>query len=110
MTHFKDWSGIIALEGDSGSEYISAMVSPDTEGKFIANNDSSAECDVAESFDCVETFIDSNFQVIPFTEENIWVTKVFNDENAATIKGTRYFKKTSLVSPNGWDLIEEKSF
>jgi hypothetical protein len=77
---------------------------------MIPNNDSSANCDIKESFKCIEEYIDSNFEFVPFSEENIWVTNVSNDEAGATIMGTRYFKKTTLVSPNGWELFEERSF
>lgn len=77
---------------------------------MIPNNDSSANCAIEESFKCIEEYIDSGFEFIPFTEENIWITETSNDESGATIMGTRYFKKTTLVSPNGWELFEEKSF
>lgn len=110
VDHFGDWSGIIALEGDKGSEYISAIIHNESYGQLVANNDSSAECDIEDSFECVRRYIDSNFEDIPFNEENIWVTKTSNDETRATIMGTRFFKKTTLVSPNGWALLEERSF
>jgi hypothetical protein len=110
MLHFEDWSAILAFEGDLGSEYVSAIIHSDTNGQMIVNNDSSAECKIEESFECVDKYIGSDFEIVPFTEENIWVTNVSNDEIGATLMATRYFKKTTLASPNGWELFEERKF
>ena len=75
----------VAFSGDSGTEYVTAFISPATEYAWLTSA-SSADCPFMESFDCVEEFAKDGFMgKSVFKDNNRWKAKAFMTKDLSTV-------------------------